>query len=199
MTGKERAGMPKKGAVKRSEDGESRLLTESRRRKRWRVNREVKLVPVILVALTLISGAVAAATYLKWHRPDQQTTPGVAQTVLRAATDGTVALLSYSPDTLDKDFASAKSHLSGDFLSYYDEFTQQIVAPAAKQKSLKTTAHVMHAAVSELHPDNAVVLVQVDQNTTSKDSPDPTMAASSVLVSMTRVNGTWLITKFSPV
>src|SRR6185437_5769095 len=103
------------------------------------------------------------------------------------------------PDSLEKDFASAKSHLSGDFLSYYDQFTQQIVAPAAKQKSLKTTAHVMRAAVSELHPDDAVVLVYVDQSTTSKDSPEPTVAASSVLVSVKRVNGAWLITKFNPV
>jgi Mce-associated membrane protein len=199
MTNKERAGMPRRRAVTPSEDGESRLMTGSPRRKRWRVNRDVKIFPVILVALTLVSGGVAAAMYFAWYRPDQQTNPGAEQTVIRAASDGTVALLSYSPDSLDKDFASAKSHLSGDFLSYYDQFTQQIVAPAAKQKSLKTTAHVMRAAVSELHPEKAVVLVYVDQNTTSKDSPDPAMAASSVLVSMTRVNGTWLITKFSPV
>jgi Mce-associated membrane protein len=108
-------------------------------------------------------------------------------------------MLSYSPESLDKDFATAKSHLSGDFLSYYTQFTDQIVAPAAREKSLKTTAHVMGAGVSELHPDSAVVLVYVDQATTSKDKPDPALAASTVLVSMTRVNGNWLITKFEPV
>ena len=37
-----------------------------------------------------------------------------------AARDGTVAMLSYKPDTLDQDFAAAKSHLTGDFLNYYD-------------------------------------------------------------------------------
>ncbi len=88
--------------------------------------------------------------------------PGVAATVLTAASDGTVALLSYSPESLDKDFATAKSHLSGDFLSYYNDFTQRIVAPAAKQKSLKTTARVVAAALSELRPDSAVVLLYVD-------------------------------------
>jgi len=41
--------------------------------------------------------------------------------------------------------------------------------------------------------------VYVDQSTTSKDRPDPTEDASSVLVSMTRVNGNWLITKFDPI
>ena len=124
---------------------------------------------------------------------------GVASAVVSSASDGTVALLSYSPESLDKDFATAKSHLSGDFLSYYNQFTDQIVAPAAKQKSLKTNARVLGAAVQELHPDSAVVLVLVDQSTTSKDNPDPSMASSSVLVSLARVNGKWLITKFDPV
>ena len=43
------------------------------------------------------------------------------------------------------------------------------------------------------------MLVLVDQSTTSKDHPEPTMSASSVLVRLTRVNGDWLITKFDPV
>ncbi|MFW3114200.1 hypothetical protein MHAE_10583 [Mycobacterium haemophilum DSM 44634] len=178
---------------------DSPTQTQPSRRDRLRGLRNVKLVPVILVLLTALSAGLATWLYFKQYRPDQQTDSSVARTVVSAASDGTVALLSYSPDTLDKDFAAARSHLSGDFLSYYNQFTQQIVAPAAKQKSLKTTAHVMRAAVSELRPNSAVVLVFVDQSTTSKDSPDPSMAASSVLVSLTRVGGNWLITKFEPV
>lgn len=164
-----------------------------------RARRNVKVVPVILIALLLLSGGVATWLYFKQYRPDKQTDASVAGAVTTAASDGTVALLSYSPDSLDKDFAAAKTHLSGDFLSYYNQFTEQIVAPAAKQKSLKTNARVLGAAVAELHPDSAVVLVLVDQSTTSKDNPDPAMASSSVLVTLTRVNGAWLITKFDPV
>jgi Mce-associated membrane protein len=182
-----------------AEDDNSAKRTKRGRGGRSRMLRNVKVVPVILVLLLLISGGVAAWMYFMRYQPNQQTDPGVARAVARAASDGTVALLSYSPESLDKDFAAAKSHLSGDFLSYYEQFTEQIVAPAAKQKSLKTTAHVTGAAVSELHPNSAVVLVFIDQSTTSKDRPDPSMAASSVLVSMTRVNGNWLITKFEPV
>jgi Mce-associated membrane protein len=185
--------------TKAQADDDSPKQTVRRRRERPRMLRNVKLVPVILVLLLLISAGVATWLYFKRYQPNQQTDPGVARAVVSAASDGTVALLSYSPESLDKDFATARSHLSGDFLSYYNQFTEQIVAPAAKQKSLKTTAHVVGAAVSELHPDSAVVLVYVDQSTTSKDRPDPSMAASSVLVSMSRVNGTWLITKFDPV
>jgi Mce-associated membrane protein len=164
-----------------------------------RILRKVKVVPAILILLLLISGGAAAWTYFNRYQPNRQIDPSVARAVISAASDGTVAMLSYSPESLDKDFATAKSHLSGDFLSYYTQFTDQIVAPAAREKSLKTTAHVMGAGVSELHPDSAVVLVYVDQATTSKDKPDPALAASTVLVSMTRVNGNWLITKFEPV
>ena len=64
---------------------------------------------------------------------------------------------------------------------------------------MKTTAHVAGAAVSELHPDWAVVLVFVNQSTSTKDNPEPLLASSSVLVHMNRINGTWLITKFTPV
>ena len=164
-----------------------------------RAHRKVKVVPIVLILLLLISGGAAAWLYFKQYRPDKLTDASVASTVANAASDGAVALLSYSPDSLDKDFANAKSHLSGDFLSYYNQFTEQIVAPAAKQKSLKTNARVLGAAVQELHPDSAVVLVLVDQSTSSKDNPDPAMSSSSVLVSMARVNGNWLITKFDPV
>ena len=182
-----------------AEDDDSPKRTEPGRPSWSRALRTVKVVPVILVLLLLISGGVATWLYFERYQPNQQTDPSVARAVVSAASDGTVALLSYSPESLDKDFATAKSHLSGDFLSYYNQFTEQIVAPAAKEKSLKTTAHVMGAAVSELHPNSAVVLVYVDQSTTSKDRPDPTEDASSVLVSMTRVNGNWLITKFDPI
>jgi Mce-associated membrane protein len=164
-----------------------------------RMLRNVKLVPAILILLLLISSGATAWLYFERYQPNRQTDPNVARAVTRAASDGTVALLSYSPESLDKDFATAKSHLSGDFLSQYTKLIEQVVAPAAKEKSLKTTARVMGAAVSELHPDSAVVLVYVDQSTTSKDKPDPTEEASSVLVSMANVKGNWLITKFDPI
>jgi Mce-associated membrane protein len=161
--------------------------------------RRIKVVPVVLVLLLLASGALAAWLYFALYRPDEQTDAAVAQGAINAARDGTVALLSYKPDTLDKDFAAAKSHLSGDFLNYYDQFTKQIVTPAAKEKDLTTTAQVVGAAASELHPNSAVVLLFVNQATTSKDRPDPAMASSSVLVSLTKVHGNWLITKFQPI
>jgi Mce-associated membrane protein len=183
-------------------EAEAEDQAPEQRRRRFgvpRVLRSKTLIVAILVVLTLISGGAATWVYFKQYRPDQQTDSGVARTVVSAASDGTVAVMSYSPDTLEKDFAAARSHLTGNFLSYYNQLTQQMMSPTARQKSIKTSAHVMRAAVKELHPDSAVVLVFVDQNTSTKDAPESTMTPSSVLVSMARVNGNWLITEFEPV
>jgi len=159
----------------------------------------VPVIPLVLVLALLAAGGLAGWLFFTKYRPDQQTDDAVAQNVVNAAREGTVALLSYKPETLDQDFAAAKSHLSGDFLNYYNDFTKQVVTPAAKTKGVTTTAQVVGAATSELHPDSATVLVFVNQVTTSKERPDPSMASSTVKVSLTKVNGQWLITKFDPV
>jgi Mce-associated membrane protein len=158
----------------------------------------IPLIPVALVLGLLAAGGLAGWLYFTQYRPDKQTDDAVAQSVVNAARDGTVALLSYKPDTLNQDFAAAKSHLTGDFLNYYDQFTKEVVTPAAQTKGVTTTAQVAGAAVSELNPDKAVVLVFINQATTSKERPDPAMASSSAKVSLAKVHGEWLITKFDP-
>ena len=158
----------------------------------------IPLIPAALVLGLLAAGLLAGWLYFTQYRPDKQTDDAVAQSVVNAARDGTVALLSYKPDTLNQDFAAAKSHLTGDFLNYYDQFTKEVVTPAAQTKGVTTTAQVAGAAVSELNPDKAVVLVFINQATTSKERPDPAMASSSAKVSLAKVHGDWLITKFDP-
>jgi Mce-associated membrane protein len=156
-------------------------------------------VPLLLALLLLASAGLTAWLYFVEYRVDQQTDEAAANVAVKEASDGTVALLSYSPDTLDGDFAKAKTHLTGDFLNYYNQFTTQIVTPAAKQKQVKTSAVIVHAAVSELHPNSAVVLVFLNQSTMSKDNPDGSFTASSVKVGLTKVDGKWLISSFDPV
>lgn len=149
---------------------------------------------LVVASLSLLGGA-----YWFMYRPDRATDAAAVKAAISAASDGTVAVLSYSPETLDHDFSSAKSHLTGDFLNYYSQFTQEIVAPAAKQKAVKTNAVVLRAAVSDLHPDSATVIVFVNQSTQSKDRPEPMFSSSSVTVTLTKTSGKWLISAFNPV
>jgi Mce-associated membrane protein len=162
-----------------------------------------KIRPTVLALLVLpllVIASLALVGGLFWfsYRPDRATDASAAKAAMSAASEGTVAVLSYSPDTFDRDFSSAKSHLTGDFLTRYSEFTQQIVAPAAKQKSVRTSAVVLRAGVSEIHPNSAVVLLFVNQSTQSKDRPEPTFASNSVSVTLTKADGKWLISSFSP-
>jgi Mce-associated membrane protein len=167
--------------------------------RRSRRNRAWLIGAVVLTVALLASAGVAAWLYFGQYRTDRQINDAAASVALDAAKTGTVAMLSYSPESLDKDFANAKSHLTGDFLSYYTQFTERVVTPAAKQKAVKTSASVVRAAVSELHPDSAVVLVFINQNTSSKENPDGAFAASAVKVGLKKINDAWLISAFDPV
>ena len=191
-TGSEVDGTEPAGAAEMSVEPDLQdAVTGTTRRRPW--------LTLVLAALVVASVAAAGSVYWWIYRPDQQTNAAAQQRVTDAARDGTVALLSYAPETLDKDLATAKSHLTGEFLKYYSDFTDKIVAPAAKQKGVKTEATVARAAVSEMQPDRAVVLVFVNKVTTSKDRQDPALATSSVLVTMVNQDGRWLISEFNPV
>jgi len=157
-----------------------------------------KILPAALALFVVASLGLLGGVYWYSYRPDAATDAAAAKAAISAASEGTVAVLSYSPDTLDRDLSTAKSHLTGSFLTYYDQFTTQIVAPAAKQKSVKANAVVLRAALSDLHPDSADVLLFVNQSTQSKDRPEPSYTSSSISVTLTKAHGSWLISSFTP-
>jgi Mce-associated membrane protein len=163
------------------------------------VNPARLILPIALALILVLSAGAAVFTYVALYRSDQKVDQAAAAEVIQSASDGAVALLSYTPDTLDQDFAKAKSLLTGDFLNYYTQFTQEIVTPAAKQKSVKTSAAVVRSALSRLEPTSAEVLLFINQSTVSKENPDGSFTASSVKVEMTKVGDDWLISSFDPV
>lgn len=160
--------------------------------------RQRRLV-VTAAALVLVSAVLAGSVYWWLYRPDVLTGPAAREQVTAAAKEGIEAALSYSPENLDKDLDKARSHLTGQFLDYYSDFTEKVVTPAAKQKGVKTEANVARAAVSQMRPDKAEVLVFVNQVTTSKDRPTPALATSTVMVTMVKSGDRWLISEFNPV
>jgi Mce-associated membrane protein len=154
---------------------------------------------ILLTASVIAAVGLAACLFGLQYRPDRQLDDAAAQRAIRAASDGAVAALSYSSETMDHDFVRARSHLTGDFLAYYDKFTKEIVIPTVQQKHLAQTASVLRAAVSELEPNSAVVLVFLNETTTGKDKPQPLITSSGVRITLTKVGGSWLISKLDPV
>jgi Mce-associated membrane protein len=155
---------------------------------RWR--------PIMLTILLIAATGIAVGLYHVEYRLDRQTNGAAAHEVIRAASDGAVALLSYSPDSLSRDVDNAKSRLTSDFQAYYERFTERIVAPTAQGAQVTTSARVVRAAVAELHPNSAVALVFISQKTASKENPEPVTTSSAVRVTLTKANGSWLIAKF---
>ena len=153
---------------------------------------------VLPLALLLVSALAAGSVYWFLYRADRLTDAASQQQVIAAAREGTEAVLSYSSENLDKSLSDAKSHLTGEFLDHYSKFTEDVVRPAVTQKGVKTEANVARAAVSEMHPGQAQVLVFVNQVTTSKDRPSPALATSTVMVTMVKSGGRWLISEFTP-
>jgi Mce-associated membrane protein len=154
--------------------------------------------PILLTASVIATVGLAACLFVLQYRPDRRIDDAAAQRAIQAASDGAVASLTYSSDSMARDFASAKSHLTGDFLAYYDKFTKDIVTPTVQQKHIAQTATVLRAATIELHPDTAVVLVYLNEKTTSKEKPEPLTTPSSVRITLMKVNGSWLISKLDP-
>ena len=165
--------------------------------KRWARGCLARWRSIVATALVVTAVGVTAGLFFILYRPDQQVGDAAAHRAIQAASDGAVAVLSYSPDNLDRDIAKAKSYLTGDLLAYYTKFTEQIAAMALP-KHVTETAKVVRAGVSELVPDSAVVLVFINQTATSKEKPEPQTTASIARVTLTRVKGSWLISNLDP-
>lgn len=156
-------------------------------------------VAAVLAGLLVASAALTGWLYFGVLRADQQLGPEAEQAVMAAAADGAVAVLTYSPKTLEQDFSAAQSHLTGDFLSYYTDFTQKVVTPAAREKDVQTVAAVVRKGIISLRPSSAEVLIFLNQTTISKAVPDGSYSMSSVKVGLEKHDGRWLISSFDPV
>lgn len=166
---------------------------------RWMRRCAARWRPILLAILLIASTGFGTGYFYSVYRSDWQTNDAATQQAVRAASDGAVALLSYSPQTLTRDFSNAKSRLTDNYLAYYQQFADQIVGPSAQRGQITTTASVVRAAASEMHPDLAIVLVFVKQKTASKEKPEPVVTSSSVKITLKKVNDSWLIEKFEGV
>jgi len=166
--------------------------TSAKRRVQWSKAIAYGLLPGLVFLLA------SAAGYLKWQDGAAREAQAARVESVQAATDGTVALLSYRPDTVETDLDAAKSRLTGTFLDAYTKLTHDLVIPGAKQKQISAVATVPAAASTSATATHAVVLLFVNQSViVGRDAP--TNTASSVRVTLDKVDGRWLISQFDPV
>jgi Mce-associated membrane protein len=163
----------------------------------WRRIRWSRVIAYgLLPALALL--LASAAGFLKWQDASVRDAQLARTESVQAATDGTIALLSYRADTVQKDLEAARGRLTGTFLNAYTSLTHEVVIPGAKQKQISAVATVPAAASISASADHATVLLFVNQ-TVIIGQDAPTNSASSVRVTLDKVGGHWLISGFDPV
>ena len=155
-----------------------------------------RLLVVALPALALI--IALGVGYLKWLDGAARESLAAAEASVRAASESTIAILSYKPETVDRDLKAAAERLTAGFRQQYTQLVNDVVAPGAKQQHITAVATVPAAASVSATGKHAVVLVFVDQTTTIGNDA-PTQTTSSVRVSLEKVDGRWLISQFDPV
>jgi Mce-associated membrane protein len=156
------------------------------------------------LVIALAAAAVSAAALGGWQLtvksrplPADQVAERTAAT--DAAAKGMVAILSYSPGTVQQTLNAAEATLTRDLLDSFKQAFNQVIVPATQQHGTTVTAVVMSAGVQALTSDAAEIVLAVNQTTTTREKPDPTNVSNSMLVALTRVNGKWLINRFSVV
>ncbi|MCT7368640.1 hypothetical protein [Mycolicibacterium llatzerense] len=162
-----------------------------RRRVGWASVAVYGLLPAVVLALG------GAAGYLQWKDVSLSQSDTAKKDSTKAATDATIALLSYKPETVEKDLEAAKKYMTGNFLNSYTSLTRDVVIPGSRQKKISAVATVPAAAWTKATPNHAVVMLFVDQTMIIGESA-PTSTASSVRVTLDKVEGHWLISQFDP-
>jgi Mce-associated membrane protein len=155
--------------------------------------------PILAIGVAVLAVVLAAAAgYLGYERSSELETQRVRAETVKTATEGAVALLTYGPDTAERDLTAACDRLTGDFRESYLELVREVVIPGAVQKQISTVVTVPAAAAESTSATRAVVLLYVNQLATVGTAP-PSTTASSVRVTMDNVDGHWLISDFEPI
>lgn len=149
------------------------------------------LLPSIALLLAL------GAAYFKYQEGTASDEDRARVETVQVATEATVAMLSYTPETAAEKLKAARDRLTGTFRDSYTSLTDDVVIPGAQQKRISATARVSAAASVSVSKNRAIVMVFVDQTTTvGKDAPTET--DSVVQVSLDKVGSHWLISGFEP-
>lgn len=149
-----------------------------------------RVLPVLALVLVIAAGGL-------WYLTTKHSNDAQRAAVIKLASDGTVTLLSYQPDTVRQQLTDARKLLTTPFLDEYTTLTKSVI-PGAEQRHIAAATSVPAAAAVSVEENHAVVLVFVNQTVRVGDQP-PTSTPTSARVTLERLGGQWLIAKFEPV
>ncbi|MFD7319671.1 hypothetical protein ACFV9D_01055 [Streptomyces sp. NPDC059875] len=154
-----------------------------------------------VLAVLVVLGVVATAM-LGWKYREAERTAQARTAALTAAHKAAPAVLSYDYRHLDRDFAAARTHLTDPFLDQYAKTTHTVVAPTAKQYRGVVKATVAKppggdaapaASVVSASPDRAVILLFMNQLTTSTQVTTPRLDLNRVRMTLISTPQGWKV------
>lgn len=153
-----------------------------------------------LVLGVLLPAALVATAVLGWQYRDGHRTESARTQALTAAQKAAPLVLSYDYRHLDKDFASARTHLTGGFHAEYGKTTKAVVGPTAKKYRAVVKATIAApatgtpaASVVSASPDKVVVLLFINQVTESTQVSGARVDLNRVRMTMARTDGGWKV------
>ncbi len=151
--------------------------------------------PSPVVAL-LAAGVVLAAgivSFLTYDLLRQRAAAEAREKALAAAELHAPTLLSYDYRHLDQDLVKAQAALTGDFKKQYTETFTKIVKPTATQYRAVVVGNVASAGVIWAKPDEAQVLMFVNQQATNSQLPAPRLDLSRVRMTLKKTDDGWRV------
>jgi hypothetical protein len=159
-----------------------------------------RLVAALVVLCLVLGGALWLAVRRAEH-PHLDTAPNgqVTQSSFRnaamsAASDAAKQILSYSYQTFDADRKKGRALVTGEAAKEYDKAMDDVAAKVASTKiTLKAT--VLSVGTISVKEHEAKVLVFVDTSTTREGSKSQQLQQSRVVMTLTRKDGDWSVSK----
>ncbi|MGW7404109.1 hypothetical protein ACWGI9_10270 [Streptomyces sp. NPDC054833] len=173
------------------EEGEPGPVTPTRRARR--------LLLTAVLCVLLVAGLIAAAV-LGWRYQQGVEAEQARGQALAAAQQAAPVVLSYDYRHLSRDFAAASTRLTGHFRDEYRKTTTTVVGPTArkyhgvvKATVATPTAGPPAASVISASADRAVVLLFVNQLTTSTQVSGSRLDLNRVRMTLTHTSDGWKV------
>ena len=126
--------------------------------------------------------------------PEEDELGDARDAVLAQGGAAAATILAYDAATLDQDRSAATALMTDSFAELYTDTFDDVVAPAAEQSNASVTAEVLASSITAMSEDSVVLLLFVDQATTSDSNQRPQLALNRVTLEMVDSGaGAWLV------
>lgn len=153
----------------------------------------------LVATAVVVAAMVVAFAALSWINRGSAVEEAARVDALAAGPALVESVLSYNAPTVVADLGAAAGLTTGGFRERFTDYATNTVAPQSQAQGISTRARVVEVGFLGGTGDHMLLLMFVDQITTSMARPAPTATTSRVEVTLDHVDGGWRIGDLTPV